>query len=102
MEYGIGTGADPFLVNSEEALSFIDKYVWAHYVQIADITLTKPFNTIAAHKVFTGSYDGMSSEGRHAINKLVIDTNDNIAGMFGRVAGSIRNVDIRDLNINMT
>lgn len=102
MEYGIGTGADPFLVNSEETLSFIDKYVWAHYVQIADITLTKPFNTIAAHKVFTGSYDGMSSEGRHAINKLVIDTNDNIAGMFGRVAGSIRNVDIRDLNINMT
>ena len=108
MEYGFGTEINPFEVDSQAALAFIDKYVWAHYQQTKDINCEGEFTTIAAHKVFNGVYNGMSSVDGvnviHKINNVTMNSTDNITGMFGKVSGIIMNVDIRglDMNINYT
>lgn len=103
MNNGKGTEESPFEVNSKEALAFIDKYVWANYIQTADIIFEEgeEFETIAAHKVFNGSYNGLSGNVRYIIKGITINTTDKNTGIFGNVSGTIKNLDIRDLNVNI-
>lgn len=108
MTKGNGTAGDPFEVTNKEALAFIDKYVWAHYEQKDDFSLGE-FKTIAAHKVFSGSYNGQESKEidgeyvtiTHSINDVVMNSTDKNTGIFGRVSGTIKNVDVRGLDIKV-
>lgn len=103
MEQGNGTVNNPFRVTSSASLEFIDKYPGANYVQTSDIIIAdgETFKTIAAHKVFTGTYNGEYNQTKHTIENITIDTTDNVAGIFGKVAGTIKNLDIRGLTINV-
>lgn len=101
MAQGVGTAANPFIVTSLAGLEFIDKYPWAHYSQAADIVATSGFNTIAAHKVFTGSYDGKRDSVEYKISNITINSTDNVIGIFGKVAGTIKNLYISNLEINV-
>ncbi|MGB4033594.1 MAG: hypothetical protein WBM21_02000 [Christensenellales bacterium] len=100
MEEGLGLPSEPFIIKDSVGLAFIDKYVWANYIQANEINLESGFKTIAAQKVFIGTYNG----NMHRINNLVIDSQENITGFIGTIAGMFRNVDIRgiDITVNYT
>ena len=103
---GSGTENDPYIIPDLEMLEFYrdmintgsdSKYNSAHYILTANINLggeKKPWTPIGSNKdhAFTGTFDGNG----HTISELYINSNDDVAGLFGYVG---RGGMIRDLTV---
>ena len=103
---GYGTEDDPYIIPDLDTLAFYrdmintgsdSKYNRAHYILTANINLgggEKPWTPIGSNKdhAFTGTFDGNG----HTISELYINSNDDVAGLFGYVG---RGGMIRDLTV---
>ncbi len=103
---GSGTESDPYIIPDLETLAFYrgminagsdSKYNGAHYILTANIDLggeKKPWTPIGSNKdhAFTGTFDGNG----HTISELYINSNYDVAGLFGYVG---RGGMIRDLTV---
>ena len=103
---GSGMESDPYIIPDLEMLEFYrdmintgsdSKYNRAHYILTANINLgggEKPWTPIGSNKdhAFTGTFDGNG----HTISELYINSNDDVAGLFGYVG---RGGMIRDLTV---
>ena len=103
---GSGTESDPYIIPDLETLEFYrgminaegdSKYNIAHYKLTANIDLggkENPWTPIGSNKdhAFTGTFDGDG----HTISELYINSNDDVAGLFGYVG---RGGMIRDLTV---
>lgn len=103
---GSGTEDDPYIIHDLETLEFYrdmintgsdSKYNRAHYILTANIDLggeKKPWTPIGSNKdhAFTGTFDGNG----HTISELYINSNYDVAGLFGYVG---RGGMIRDLTV---
>ena len=103
---GSGTESDPYIIPDLDTLAFYrdmintgsdSKYNRAHYILTANINLgggEKPWTPIGSDKdhAFTGTFDGDG----HTISELYINSNDDVAGLFGYVG---RGGMIRDLTV---
>ncbi len=92
---GSGTESDPYIIPDLETLEFYrgminaegdSKYNSAHYKLTADIDLggeENPWTPIGSgeNRAFTGTFDGDG----HTISGLYINSNDDVAGLFGYV-----------------
>ena len=100
-----GTPQAPFLVASESDLRKIGKdLAWTldkHYRQIANITLTENWTAIGGNSsVFNGSYDG---DGYTIANlNIPSSTNPFNEGLFAQIGGAVRNLALKNVNINST
>ena len=103
---GSGMESDPYIIPDLEMLEFYrdmintgsdSKYNSAHYILTANINLgggEKPWTPIGSNKdhAFTGTFDGNG----HTISGLYINSNYDVAGLFGYVG---RGGMIRDLTV---
>ena len=103
---GSGTESDPYIIPDLEMLVYYrdmintgsdSKYNGAHYILTADINLggeEKPWTPIGSDydHAFTGTFDGNG----HTISELYINSNYDVAGLFGYVG---RGGMIRDLTV---
>ena len=99
-----GTANYPFLVATAADLQKIGaEGVWSlssHYRQVANITLNGNWTPIGnGLRIFSGSYDG----GGYSISNLTISVTTAFPqGFFGNLTGAVRNVALRNVNINST
>jgi hypothetical protein len=104
---GEGTSGSPFQVGSADDLAKVGVGacgLTAHYLQIANITLTAPDGAGSNHvpigavsPFFTGTYDG----GKHRITGLVINSKGSNVGMFGVTGGGsvLKNIRMHDVTV---
>ncbi len=89
---GDGTSENPFIISTEALLSYVETFPYAEFKQECDITLTveKVFCTSVP---FVGVYDGA---GYSILNAKANGNNDAFGGLFGVVAGTIKNLKVLD------
>ena len=100
---GIGSQSYPYLIGTSEHLNNVKLFPDAHFKMIADITLPAAaegqsnFTPIGSKDTpFIGEFDGDG----HTISGLTIrGETDEYVGMFGRVDGAVRGVELTDLDI---
>lgn len=101
---GLGTESSPYLISSEsdfikfrdmvnEGYSFKDKYVAQTCdIDISDISNWTPIGVMNSGKLFEGTYDG---NGKKIIG-LNIKSEGQHVGLFGQLAGTVKNVNLLD------
>ncbi len=89
---GDGTKENPFIINSEELLSYVETFPYAEFKQEGDITLTVE-RVFCTSVPFVGVYDGA---GYSILNAKANGTNDAFGGLFGVVAGTVKNLKVLD------
>ena len=96
---GSGNASDPYIVNSADELKQINLKLDKVYKLNADIDLTnesKYYMVGSLLNPFKGTFDGNG----HSINNLTLtNKNVNYAGIFGYVAGTIKNLTIDNVNV---
>ena len=89
---GSGTQADPFLVDTREALLAVKDDPSAYYKQINDIDLDYEWNALF------GSSEGSAFNGVYDWNgKMICDMPANAISVFGMNAGTIKNLTIKNI-----
>ena len=96
---GSGSASDPYIVNNIDELKQINLKLDKVYKLNADIDLTnesKYYMVGSLLNPFKGTFDGNG----HSINNLTLtNKNVNYAGIFGYVAGTIKNLTIDNVNV---
>ena len=96
---GSGSASDPYIVNNIDELKQINLKLDKVYKLNADIDLTnesKYYEVGSLLNPFKGTFDGNG----HSINNLTLtNKNVNYAGIFGYVAGTIKNLTIDNVNV---
>ena len=91
---GDGTTENPFLVDSQAKLAYVETFPWAVFKQTVDISLTTDNNgkVVFADKVpFVGVYDGDN----HSIICANVESDTTAyGGLFGVVSGTIKNLKV--------
>lgn len=98
---GDGSPENPYQVSTPEMLNAVRNDVYAHYIQINDIDLTKyeSWKPIGDKAPFYGNYDG----GNFKIKNLNINTigDSDSLGLFSTCHGILKNIHLENLNIDL-
>lgn len=107
---GSGTRENPYEIESGKELAYLSKLVAdqdpingadTYYVLTADIDLAQtafaPIGMDSSHS-FSGHFDG----GGHTISNLKVTRDASLAGLFGRVSGSIANLTLDRAQVSNT
>ena len=92
---GNGTTDNPFLIDTQEKLRYIEIFPWAVFKQTADIMLSEGV-TFATAVPFVGVYDGDN----YSITGAIVDSDvATYGGIFGVVSGTICNLKVIDVSL---
>ncbi len=83
-----------FEIKTEQDFRNIDKFLWADYIQTADLTITEK-TSVAKGGLFRGTYDGGGRKITYSIDSL-----DDDYALFDKVSGTIKNVYLQNIEIN--